>query len=51
MASYHYATRPTDGEAIAFDHGVLDVADNPVIPYVEGDGTGPDSGERSRASA
>jgi isocitrate dehydrogenase len=41
MASYRYATRPSDGEAIAFDHGVLDVH-NHVIPYIEGEGTGPD---------
>ena len=42
MASYRYATRPADGDAIAFEQGVLDVPSNPVIPYVEGDGTGPD---------
>ncbi len=42
MASYRYATRPSTGEAIAFEHGVVRVPDNPVIPFVEGDGTGPD---------
>ena len=42
MASYRYATRPADGDAIAFEQGVLSVPSNPVIPYVEGDGTGPD---------
>jgi isocitrate dehydrogenase len=42
MASYRYATRPATGDAIAFERGVLSVPDNPVIPYVEGDGTGPD---------
>jgi isocitrate dehydrogenase len=42
MASYRYATRPATGDAIAFEKGVLRVPDNPVIPYVEGDGTGPD---------
>jgi isocitrate dehydrogenase len=42
MASYRYATRPATGDAIAFEKGVLSVPDNPVIPYVEGDGTGPD---------
>ncbi len=42
MASYRYATRPTDGDAIAFERGVLKVPSNPVIPFVEGDGTGPD---------
>jgi isocitrate dehydrogenase len=42
MASYRFATRPATGDAIAFEKGVLSVPDNPVIPYVEGDGTGPD---------
>ncbi len=42
MATYRYASRPTSGDAIAFEKGVLQVPDNPVIPYVEGDGTGPD---------
>jgi len=42
MATYRYASRPTTGDAIAFEKGVLQVPDNPVIPYVEGDGTGPD---------
>ena len=43
MAScYPYATRLSEGEAIAFEDGVVSVRDNPVIPFVEGDGTGPD---------
>jgi len=42
MATYRYASRPTTGDAIGFEKGVLQVPDNPVIPYVEGDGTGPD---------
>jgi isocitrate dehydrogenase len=42
MASYRYATRPATGDAIAFEKGLLKVPGNPVIPYVEGDGTGPD---------
>ena len=42
MASYRFATRPAEGDAIAFEKGVLQVPNNPVIPYVEGDGTGPD---------
>ncbi len=42
MASYRFATRPSDGDAIAFENGVLRVPDHPVIPFVEGDGTGPD---------
>ncbi len=42
MGNYRYATRPSSGDAIAFDQGVLSVPNNPVIPFVEGDGTGPD---------
>ncbi|MDB4880138.1 MAG: isocitrate dehydrogenase, NADP-dependent [Gemmatimonadetes bacterium] len=42
MASYRFATRPGTGEAIAFEKGLLNVPGNPVIPFVEGDGTGPD---------
>jgi isocitrate dehydrogenase len=31
-----------NGERIAVDNGVLKVPNNPVIPFIEGDGTGPD---------
>ena len=30
------------GQKIAIDHGKLIVPDNPVLPFIEGDGTGPD---------
>jgi isocitrate dehydrogenase len=42
MATYKLATVPSAGERIAYENGVLKVPDNPIIPYVEGDGTGPD---------
>src|SRR5215208_3779145 len=42
MASYRFASRPSQGEAIAFAQNALSVPNHPVIPYVEGDGTGPD---------
>jgi len=42
MASYRFASRPSQGEAIAFEQNALVVPNNPVIPFVEGDGTGPD---------
>jgi isocitrate dehydrogenase len=42
MASYKYASVPTDGERIAFENDVLRVPSNPIIPFIEGDGTGPD---------
>ena len=36
-------TPPAGGEAITADSkGNLNVPDNPVIPFIEGDGTGPD---------
>lgn len=30
------------GEKITFSNGVLNVPNNPIIPFIEGDGTGPD---------
>ncbi len=35
-------TPPAGGEAIRFEHGRLIVPDRPIIPFIEGDGTGPD---------
>ncbi|KGA97851.1 isocitrate dehydrogenase [Alkalihalobacillus alcalophilus ATCC 27647 = CGMCC 1.3604] len=31
-----------NGEVIKVNNGVLDVPNNPIIPFIEGDGTGPD---------
>ena len=42
MASYRFAKVPSSGERITFSKGTLEVPDNPIIPFVEGDGTGPD---------
>jgi isocitrate dehydrogenase len=33
---------PADGAPITRSHGRLNVPDNPIIPFIEGDGTGPD---------
>jgi isocitrate dehydrogenase len=33
---------PTDGDAITLANGILTVPDVPVIPFIEGDGIGPD---------
>ena len=33
---------PEDGSKITIDDGQLNVPDNPIIPFIEGDGTGPD---------
>ena len=40
---------PTHGEAITNANGVLKVPKNPIIPYIEGDGTGPDIWRASQA--
>jgi isocitrate dehydrogenase len=42
MATYKIARVPTTGERIAYENGALKVPHNPIIPYVEGDGTGAD---------
>ena len=42
MASYKFAKVPSAGERIQFSNGKLAVPNNPVIPFIEGDGTGPD---------
>jgi isocitrate dehydrogenase len=42
MASYRYATVPREGERIGYSGGALEVPPNPIIPFIEGDGTGPD---------
>lgn len=40
--AYQLIQVPPAGEAIQFSEGRLHVPDNPIIPYVEGDGTGRD---------
>jgi isocitrate dehydrogenase len=42
MTKYKFAKVPPRGEGITYRNGVLSVPDNPIIPFVEGDGTGPD---------
>ena len=41
MPGYDSLT-PPDGGTITVTDGVLSVPDNPVIPFIEGDGTGRD---------
>ena len=36
------ATRAPEGGRIRIESGALKVPDNPVIPFIEGDGTGRD---------
>ncbi len=40
--SYTIINVPESGEKITISNGVLNVPDNPIIPFIEGDGTGPD---------
>jgi isocitrate dehydrogenase len=42
MPQYKLSSVPREGERISFANGTLSVPDHPVIPFVEGDGTGPD---------
>ncbi len=40
--SYVKLTPPTNGKKITIQNGKLNVPENPIIPFIEGDGTGPD---------
>jgi isocitrate dehydrogenase len=42
MASYRFAQVPAEGERIGFSGGKLSVPNRPIVPFIEGDGTGPD---------
>ncbi|HEX6038087.1 NADP-dependent isocitrate dehydrogenase [Longimicrobium sp.] len=42
MASDWKPAVPQGGERISISGGTLNVPDNPILPFIEGDGTGPD---------
>ena len=42
MSTYQYATVPSDGEKVTGGTDRLDVPDRPIVPFIEGDGIGPD---------
>jgi len=42
MANYKLSTVPRNGEPISYRDGALQVPNHPIIPFVEGDGTGAD---------
>ncbi|HEY2460782.1 MAG TPA: NADP-dependent isocitrate dehydrogenase [Candidatus Acidoferrum sp.] len=46
--SYNGQTIPADGQAIGYSGGELQVPDAPIIPFIEGDGTGRDIWKASR---
>jgi len=49
MATYRFAKVPSQGEKITFGQGTLGVPSAPIIPFIEGDGTGPDIWRASQA--
>ncbi len=42
MSIFEKYELPTSGAKITIENGKLQVPDNPIIPFIEGDGTGPD---------
>jgi isocitrate dehydrogenase len=42
MPVFNAVPTPTDGKQISVQSGRAQVPDNPIIPFIEGDGTGPD---------
>lgn len=42
MAKFKHITIPAEGEKVSVQENKLVVPDNPIIPFIEGDGTGPD---------
>ena len=47
-SSYNGVALPKEGTAITFTGGKLQIPDNPIIPFIEGDGTGRDIWKASR---
>ncbi len=48
MASYNGLPLPTDGAKITYSNGKYTVPNNPIIPFIEGDGTGRDIWKASK---
>lgn len=46
--TYNNVAVPTNGSAIGYENGKLQVPDNPIIPFIEGDGIGRDIWKASR---
>jgi isocitrate dehydrogenase len=42
MANFTTCSVPSNGQAISVNNGKLTVPDRPIVPFIEGDGTGPD---------
>lgn len=46
--TYQNVKVPSGGDKISIQNGVLQIPDNPIIPFIEGDGTGRDIWKASR---
>jgi isocitrate dehydrogenase len=42
MESFNNIPVPSNGHPIELRDGILSVPDKPILPFIEGDGTGPD---------
>ena len=42
MPKFEKLTLPNEGEIITFNQGKPDVPNNPIVPFIRGDGTGVD---------
>ncbi len=49
MAQYQHAQVPAAGETITVGDGEINVPDKPIVPFIEGDGIGPDIRHATRA--
>jgi isocitrate dehydrogenase len=47
-SAYNGVAVPAEGKAIGYVNGTLQVPENPIIPFIEGDGTGRDIWKASR---
>jgi len=47
-SAYNGVAVPSEGKAIGYSNGELQVPENPIIPFIEGDGTGRDIWKASR---
>ncbi len=48
MPQYVKLKPPSEGQDITFSNNKLNIPDHPIIPFIEGDGTGPDIWRASR---
>ncbi len=48
MARFNDMTPPADGQEIQYQDGRVEVPDRPIVPFIEGDGIGPDIWKATR---